>query len=39
VANDKNWPQTAAIKVCLPYNFAVALILSISVSVPVKKNE
>jgi hypothetical protein len=23
MANDTNWPQTAAIKVCLPYNFAV----------------
>jgi hypothetical protein len=23
VANDRNWPQTAAIEVCLPYNFAV----------------
>jgi hypothetical protein len=23
VANDRNWPQTAAIEVCLPYNLAV----------------
>jgi hypothetical protein len=23
VANDKNWPQIAAIEVCLPYNLAV----------------
>jgi hypothetical protein len=23
VANDRDWPKTAAIKVCLPYNFAV----------------
>jgi hypothetical protein len=23
LANDRNWPQTAAIEVCLPYNFAV----------------
>ncbi len=23
VANDRNWPQTAAIEVCFPYNFAV----------------
>jgi hypothetical protein len=23
VANDRNWPETAAIEVCLPYNFAV----------------
>jgi hypothetical protein len=23
VANDRNWLQTAAIEVCLPYNFAV----------------
>ncbi len=23
MANDGNWPQTAAIEVCLPYNFAV----------------
>jgi hypothetical protein len=23
VANDRNWPQTAAIEVCLPYNFVV----------------
>ena len=23
LANDGNWPQTAAIEVCLPYNFAV----------------
>jgi hypothetical protein len=23
VANDRNWPQTAAIEVCLPYYFAV----------------
>ncbi len=23
VANDRNWPETAAIEVCLPNNFAV----------------
>ncbi len=23
MANDRNWPQTVAIDVCLPYNFAV----------------
>ncbi len=23
VANDRNWPQTAVIEVCVPYNFAV----------------
>jgi hypothetical protein len=23
VANDRNWPQTTAIEVCLRYNFAV----------------
>ncbi len=23
VANDRNWPQTTAIEVCLHYNFAV----------------
>ena len=25
VANDRNWPQTAAIEVCLPYNLLSSL--------------
>ncbi len=37
MANDRNWSRTAAIEVCLPFNFAASLILCTSVSSPAHK--